>query len=336
MTSSGSDSSEPVIVSHPSSPTPSRNMSTPLSSTASRQLEPVVIKDTETEHVAALSPTEPDNQTHGLGQTGQAQLERLNAHSVLGGTDAVVGPAHGEAPEYIATLKRQGTNGTIEEGDEDHDDGNSKSGPKWLKKVKDGVSSIKEKAASSSASIRDRSDTGSITGSIFSRDRTTSQTNASRISNQGVQEPHTIITDGHGNPVPVDIGAPDSNPPPPVVNNAVKRDDFARPSPGSASLVDSTTTSVKDKVLESFDVEPRTSQEKFHSMFKDISNREELIEGESLSRMLPTNDRGDDADGSVVVIDYRCALVRDIPVQGKLYLSEHYLSFHAAILGTSA
>jgi len=282
-------------------------MTTPLSSTASRQLEPVVIKDTATEHVAALSPTEPSNQTRGLGETGQAQLERLNAHSVLGGTDAVVGPAHGEAPEYIATLKRQGTNGTIEEGDEVNDDGSSsKGGPKWLKKVKEGVSSIKEKAASSSASVRDRSDTGSITGSIFSRDR--SQTNASRISNQGVQEPQTIITDGHGNPVPVEIGAAESHPPP-VANNAVRQDDFARPSPGNASLVDSTTTSVKDKVLENFDVEPRTSQEKFHSMFKDISNREELIE------------------------DYRCALVRDIPVQGKLYLSEHYLSFHAAILG---
>lgn len=280
MTSSGSDSSEPVIVSRPSSPTP-RNMTTPLSTTASRQLEPVVIKDTETEHVAALSPTEPTNQTRGLGETGQAQLERLNAHSVLGGTDAVVGPAHGEAPEYIATLKRQGTNGTIEEGDEVNDDGSSsKGGPKWLKKVKEGVSSIKEKAASSSASVRDRSDTGSITGSIFSRDR--SQTNASRLSNQGVQEPHTIITDGHGNPVPLEIGAGESHPPPPVVNNAVKRDDFARPSPGNASLVDSTATSVKDKVLENFDVEPRTSQEKFHSMFKDISNREELIEGESL------------------------------------------------------
>lgn len=273
MSSSASDSSEPVIVSHPSSPT--RMTSLSPSAAAPHQVEPITVKDTPSEHVSALSPTEPQEQTRGIGQTGAAQLDRLNTASVLGGTEAVVGPAHGEAPEYIATLKRHNTDGTINDGEESgNDDGTSRGGgPKWLKKVKDGVSSIKEKAAASSASTRERSDTGSITGgSLFSRDR--SQTNASRNS------PITsdrIITDEHGNPVPVEVGVVEPAPRP-IVGKTVKQGDFARP--GNASVADSTGTSVKDKVLETFEVEPRTSQEKFHSMFKDISNREELIEGE--------------------------------------------------------
>ncbi|GAA5960772.1 hypothetical protein JCM3765_000811 [Sporobolomyces pararoseus] len=301
---SGSDMGEPVLVSHPSSPI--RNSSPSLASTTSRQPEPRIITDTESRQITELSPTSPTNTTTGLGKNGQAQLERLTTSTVLGGTEAVVGPAHGEAPEYIATLKKQEGGGAdslslVEEGDQD--DGSSNKGPKWFKKVKDGVSSIKEKAASSSASMRDRSDSASITSSVFGRDR--SGTNLSRTS---TPQSDRIITDVHGNPVPVDVGGTETPPSGSLqAPRAVKPDDFAQP--GSASLADSTTTSVKDKVLESFDVEPRTSQEKFHSMFKDISNREELIE------------------------DYRCALVRDIPVQGKLYLSEHYLSFHAAILG---
>jgi hypothetical protein len=293
-----------------------------------------VITDTDSRHVTELSPTETENTTTGLGKVGEAQLERLTTSSVLGGTQAVVGPAHGEAPEYIATLKKQAPNASggdgdalsvVEEGDQD--DGTSGKGPKWLKKVKDGVSSIKEKASSSSASMKDRSDSASITSSIFGRER--SQTNQSRLSNQ----PDRIITDEHGNPVPVNVGGTETPPSGSLHQPAVKQDDFAQP--GTASVADSTTTSVKEKVLESFAVEPRTSQEKFHSMFKDISNREELIEGEldsfpSFLRLMepPCSDSLIPA-----FVDYRCALVRDIPVQGKLYLSEHYLSFHAAILG---
>ncbi|GAA6017417.1 hypothetical protein JCM11491_006651 [Sporobolomyces phaffii] len=286
-----------------------------LHSTTSRQPEPRVITDTESRHVTALSPTAPAHTTSGLGETGHAQLERLATSSVLGGTEAVVGPAHGDAPEYIAALHKQSAGAPESRAaaaaaagvadDADHEDGGgSTKGPKWLQKVKDGVSSIKEKAASSSASIKDRSDSASVTStSAFSRDR--SQTNASRFSNPG--QPDHIITDGHGNPVPVDVGIVESPNRASFDRAPVKPEDFAQP--GTASVADSTTTSVKDKVMENFSVEPRTSQDKFHSMFKDISNREELIE------------------------DYRCALVRDIPVQGKLYLSEHYLSFHAAILG---
>ncbi|GAA5895314.1 GRAM and VASt domain-containing protein [Sporobolomyces salmoneus] len=309
MTSSasGSEGGEPVLVSHPSSPI---RMSPPsLSSTTSRQPEPQVIADTDSRHVTALSPKAPENTTTGIGATGRAQLDRLTTSSVLGGTEAVVGPAHGEAPEYVATLRKQtsigGVSATEEGGGGENDDHETSKGPKWFKKVKDGVSSIKEKAASSSASMRDRSDSASVHSSSggFTRDRT--HTNDSRLS---AAVPDRIITDEHGNPVPVHVGGAET-PPSGSLNQAqaVKRDDFAQP--GVGSLADSTTTSVKEKVLENFAVEPRTSQEKFHSMFKDISNREELIE------------------------DYRCALVRDIPVQGKLYLSEHYLSFHAAILG---
>ncbi|GAA5933361.1 GRAM and VASt domain-containing protein [Sporobolomyces koalae] len=305
MPSSDSEFSEPVLVSEPSSPSGGlKSMTDSRSSSTSLQPEPRVITDTETRHVTALSPTEPENTTTGLGRRGEAQLDRLNTSSVLGGTEAVVGPAHGDAPEYIATLQRQPSGATTEDTEtEVEDDGGSTKGPKWLRRVKDGVSSIKEKAASTSSGHKDRSDSASITSSVFgTRDR--SHTNTSAHGPQAVK----IITDEHGNPVPVEVGVTES-PNRVSFDRSVKRDDFAHGQSAAPSLVDSTATSVKEKVLENFDVVPKTSQEKFHSMFKDISNQEELIE------------------------DYRCALVRDIPVQGKLYLSEHYLSFHAAILG---
>lgn len=278
---SGSETGEPVLVSHPSSPVRTTDSPPSLASTKSRQPEPIVISDTDSKHVTALSPTSPTNTTSGLGEPGRAQLDRLTTSSVLGGTEAVVGPAHGDAPEYIATLRKQssldaGETNSVTEADQD--DGASTKGPKWLQKVKDGVSSIKEKAASSSsASVRDRSDSASITSSVFGRSR--SQTTQSPTANTVSER---VITDAHGNPVPLEVGpaaAGATETPPSGSQAPVKRDDFAHPA--VASGADSTTTSVKERVLESFAVEPRTSQEKFHSMFKDISNREELIEGES-------------------------------------------------------
>lgn len=36
---------------------------------------------------------------------------------------------------------------------------------------------------------------------------------------------------------------------------------------------------------------------------------------------------------NVSAIDYGCALQKDILVQGRIYVSEHHLSFHANIFG---
>ncbi|GAA6062067.1 hypothetical protein JCM10212_003565 [Sporobolomyces blumeae] len=305
MASSASDTSEPVMVSHPSSPRAPPITSS--SSAASLAPAPVTIKDTASEQITALSPSEPDNTTTGLNR---AQFDRLARRGPA--DEAVIGPAHGEAPEYVATLKHTTSIGEQDDRDDDTD-GVSTRGPKWFKKVKDGVSQIKEKAASSAGSIRERADSGNSGQSAPAAMTTQDRSNTKSSLRLDLSPPDRIIVDQHGTPVPLgpSSSSTEEDPHRTAFDRAVKQDDFAKPvrNVGGASITDSTTTSVKEKVRESFDVEPRTSQEKFHTLFKQLASDEELIE------------------------DYRCALVRDVHITGKLYLSEHYLSFRSAILG---
>ncbi|GAA5882760.1 hypothetical protein JCM1840_002596 [Sporobolomyces johnsonii] len=309
MTGPPSDTSEtPSLIEHPTMGASSAS----LSSTASPAPRPVTLKDTPSETIAALTPAPGVNSTSGLGKTGEEQLDRLESSKVFGGAQAVVGPAHGEGPEYIATIKKQPTDGEDahegEEGDgaQEHDDdeGGDKHPPRWLRKVKEGVSSaassLKEKAASTKGERSSSVSSGS--GSVVhGRERTKSLGSRSILSVSATNvhddaapvrpAPVRVVTDSRGQPVPLEVGSASAP-------NAVKEDDFA-----------STTTSVKDKILEEYGVEPKTTNEKFHSLFKTIPDQEELIE------------------------DYRCALVKDILVQGRLYLSEHFLSFRASIFG---
>ncbi|SCV70451.1 BQ2448_1845 [Microbotryum intermedium] len=72
----------------------------------------------------------------------------------------------------------------------------------------------------------------------------------------------------------------------------------------------STSESIKDRIFEEHHLSPKVSNFKFHKLFaSEIPDDDELIE------------------------DYRCALQKDVLVQGRLYLSEHYLAFKANILG---
>ncbi|GAA5939686.1 hypothetical protein JCM1841_001151 [Sporobolomyces salmonicolor] len=314
MSAPSSDTSEtPSLIEHPALGSSTAS----LSSTASPAPRPVTLKDTASETIAALAPAPGVNSVSGLGKTGKEQLDRLGSSEVFGGAQAVVGPAHGEGPEFVAIIRKQHSDGEEaherEEGEEgegaqDHDDGEGgdKHPPRWLRKVKEGVtsaaSSLKEKAASAKGERSSSVSSGS--GSIVhGRERTKSLGSRSILSGSASSvhddaapapvrpTPGRVVTDSRGQPVPLEVGGA-------AAPKAVKEDDFA-----------STATSVKDKILEEYGVEPKTTNEKFHSLFKTIPGQEELIE------------------------DYRCALVKDILVQGKLYLSEHFLSFRANILG---
>ncbi|CEQ41549.1 SPOSA6832_03306, partial [Sporobolomyces salmonicolor] len=307
MSAPSSDTSEtPSLIEHPALGSSTAS----LSSTASPAPRPVTLKDTASETIAALAPAPGVNSVSGLGKTGKEQLDRLGSSEVFGGAQAVVGPAHGEGPEFVAIIRKQHSDGEEaherEEGEEgegaqDHDDGEGgdKHPPRWLRKVKEGVtsaaSSLKEKAASAKGERSSSVSSGS--GSIVhGRERTKSLGSRSILSGSASSvhddaapapvrpTPGRVVTDSRGQPVPLEVGGA-------AAPKAVKEDDFA-----------STATSVKDKILEEYGVEPKTTNEKFHSLFKTIPGQEELIEGE---------------------------------FSGKLYLSEHFLSFRANILGTS-
>ena len=44
-----------------------------------------------------------------------------------------------------------------------------------------------------------------------------------------------------------------------------------------------------------------------------------------------TNERRDEYDDGRYFVDYLCALQKDVLIQGRMYLSQNYLSFHANI-----
>ncbi|TNY20916.1 GRAM domain-containing protein, partial [Rhodotorula diobovata] len=362
-----SDSSEPVLVSRPASPhsagagpnttnaptttttTTTTNPGTAdlgapltsnpsLSSTQSPAPPVKVLKDSSSETVAALQPT-PANTTSGLGRPGEEERAHLAAPGkVLGGAEGVVGESFGLQPEWIVKVRRDRTSAPAgaaggaaaddvdDVDDEGHDGaegaGGGKGKPKWFKKVKHGIStaaaSIKDKASDAGSITSSGSRGGGGGSSILGRARTRSVGQKSAVGFDVEDEEEDddddaaakttatkVVTDHEGRPVPLDVGAgaAEGTPPSSTPDGAVTR--ATAPSTGNASA----TTSVKDKILESFDAEPATTQEKFHSMFSELPEDEELIE------------------------DFRCALQRDILVQGKLYVSEHYLSFRASILG---
>ncbi|GAA5894229.1 hypothetical protein JCM6882_007607 [Rhodosporidiobolus microsporus] len=324
---------------------------------------PVVVSDTPHERTTVLAPSSQKNTTAGLGRAGAEQLDHLQAPPVLGeGAEGVVGKAQGRAPEYIATVRRtSGAEGDVplppdevagavapssdvegEDTVEGADDSGGKKQPRWLRKMKEGAasaaSSLKEKAASVASSthipsVRERSDSNassllepeSAASAPFGRSRTRSIGAQSKVafaldpassaptssarSSLDVPRPAPlprIVTDTDGRPVPVEVGTNLEGGTP----TSSTREGLVPPQGGAGGANVSTTTSVRDKILESgYEVEPRTTHEKFHSIFKDLPEDEELIE------------------------DYRCALVRDILVQGKLYVSESYVSFRSNIFG---
>jgi hypothetical protein len=372
-----SDTSDPVLVSAPNSPTTTNErapataapgqttgvetaaaptlaplatapadegVGRPLTHEPSPIPPPKVVKDTASETITTLDPSPARNTTQGLGRPGDEELGHLNAPPVMGGAQGVVGEAAGLRPEWIARVKKvkepedaatkevgpEGSKGaaTVEEEDGDDDEARSDKASgqsKWLKKVKVGVASIKEKAKDvrdsaassiSSSTTRDRSDStaSSAGGSLRARSRSLTGKSAVGFDVPEDGEAPTpapvkpvvtrVITDFEGTPVPTDIGPTKGGTPTTSLRDepaANSQGAALAPPPSGANA--STTTSVKDKILESHDVDvsiarslpsleprvdrmprqPRTTNEKFHSLFKEIPDDEELIEGALVS-----------------------------------------------------
>ncbi|GAA5852369.1 hypothetical protein JCM8547_006757 [Rhodosporidiobolus lusitaniae] len=380
MSSPPSDSSEPVLVSRPPSPSaPPPSSALPVRFRQERHDSPVptpiTVKDSPNETVSVLAPSASHGNTvQGGGRIAEEEKAHLNAPPIPGfaAGEGVVGAAQGKAPEYVARVAKvegggEGTTMTpppevlatagegelplqLQQQQQQHDDDDAdvdgssikSKQPKWFRKVKDSAasaaSSIKEKArdlADQASNHAPSSHEGSIdlaagdAGAARTRSRSIGARSAVSFS---LADPHDgttplaqgqtsarsslevprplpkIVTDQDGRAVPVEVGkglqggTPTSSTPEGVVQPM----GVQKVAGGNVS----TTTSVRDKILESgYDVDPTTSHDKFHDIFKDLPEDEELIE------------------------DYRCALVRDILVQGKLYVSETYLSFRANILG---
>lgn len=257
--------------------------------------------------------------------------------------------------------------------DEGHDGaegaGGGKGKPKWFKKVKHGIStaaaSIKDKASDAGSITSSGSRGGGGGSSILGRARTRSVGQKSAVGFDVEDEEEDddddaaakttatkVVTDHEGRPVPLDVGAgaAEGTPPSSTPDGAVTR--ATAPSTGNASA----TTSVKDKILESFDAEVRL----FSSLAPPTARARRLTRCAPLcsprrrkrsstrcSASFPRTKSSSRVSlallsvsldlGPLLTIatapDFRCALQRDILVQGKLYVSEHYLSFRASILG---
>lgn len=229
-----------------------------------------------------------DTRARGVGD-GRLTLEAMEQQPAAdGGVEAVVGAAQGKEPEVIATAEEDKT-----------------SKLSWIKQ-KLTPSVISDKSSGSGNVARSRS-TSTLSRASRDDDGTDSPSpavNPIPTITKGVPEmdepvpqPTKVTTDGSGKPVPVDVG------PLPADNGA-----------SAASLA----TSLRDDLSDQMDLDPSTSHAKFHSLFAGkIPEEEELIEGrfrddeferraKSAELALPT--------------DYRCALQRDILVQGRLFV----------------
>lgn len=207
-----------------------------------------------------VAVVDADREQRGIGQNGNLTVEQMLAKPKLGdgGVEAVVGPAKGEEPEVIATATPPPEAEPSEpQGD---DDGDSKSSKlSWLKRLTPGSNSNDK----SSPTSTDRSRSASILSSASATQDATPSPAVNPLpavapGAQKVQEPvqpTTVVTDNSGVPVPVDVGL----------------------APAAAPSV---TTSLRDDLSDMHDLDPATSEQKFHQLFSQIPQSEELIEGE--------------------------------------------------------
>lgn len=125
------------------------------------------------------------------------------------------------------------------------------------------------------------------------------------------------VVDNTGTPVPTELGPPTDTP------------------QSTASVT--TSGSVMDALSE-HDLAPHVSNARYHQFFDKVPEEDQLIEGTS-RHPYPSRSRFRSscvflAFARPLLPDYRCALQRDILVQGRLFVSEHHISFRANILGT--
>lgn len=253
----------------------------------------------EPERVAAL-----DTRQAGVGQQGNLTLEQIEAKPKLadGGAEAVVGASKGQEPEVVASASK-----ASDQQQEDDEGGKSKLS--WLKRLTPSISNSSDKDKTKS---RDDSDAAPTPTPAAVDPVAVIAPGATET--QDVQ-PTKVVTDNTGAPVPVEVGTAAAN----------------------SGAPSSLATSIKDELTESHDLDPATSSAKFHSLFDTLPAEEELIEGEEDSRLRSAYvDDGRVANLlSCLRPDYRCALQRDILVQGRLYITERHVLFRANIFGRS-
>jgi hypothetical protein len=141
---------------------------------------------------------------------------------------------------------------TVVAADGDDAASDDKQGPKWLRKVKDAASNVKDKATGASRDSMtlngtppSESDGGVPTGLVRSRSRSIGTTpSAASVSFAPGERTSAdrVITDRDGKPVPL---VPGKSTTPDAASNEL----------GGGGTAASTSTSVKDKVLETHDVE---------------------------------------------------------------------------------
>lgn len=141
---------------------------------------------------------------------------------------------------------------TVVAADGDDAASDDKQGPKWLRKVKDAASNVKDKATGASRDSMtlngtppSESDGGVPTGLVRSRSRSIGTTPSAASVSFAPGERNSadrVITDRDGKPVPL---VPGKSTTPDAASNEL----------GGGGTAASTSTSVKDKVLETHDVE---------------------------------------------------------------------------------
>lgn len=83
-----------------------------------------------------------------------------------------------------------------------------------------------------------------------------------------------------------------------------------------------------------FAVASNKRNQEFHALFHQIDEGDYLIEGKSETLVRARTCSNIELNVRIgALIDYGCALQKDILVHGRIYVSEHHLSFHSNILG---
>ncbi|KAM0750913.1 hypothetical protein T439DRAFT_325962 [Meredithblackwellia eburnea MCA 4105] len=220
----------------------------------------------------------------GPGPQGRENIQAFQSPTkVIGGTEAVVGEAKGVAPEAVGSTTPD----------------RRKDGP-WFKRIVDKLNKGSDEDLSTSggsseeggASVDKEEGGGEQPVAVEGLGALGKVVPAPGVdlSNIGLGEggsvPEGAVVDKDGNPIPTKLRG------------------------GTVEMDRETTlSSIKDSVLAEHAADPSTSDEKFHSLFPQIPEDDELVE------------------------DYRCALQKEILVQGRTFVSERHLSFRANIFG---
>ena len=80
-----------------------------------------------------------------------------------------------------------------------------------------------------------------------------------------------------------------------------------------------------DIPITGFAVASNKRNQDFHELFRNVPDGDYLIDGMSTQYR--------DAERCSCALDYGCALQREILIQGRMYISENHVCFHANIFG---